>query len=99
MSNRYSGIDVITCVQGNTVRKADLYRTSGSCDTAYDRNLNVERDRCVVYDFRREAAAQCRTRSGNIAYEGKKELVDVEEKILLDTFAKYGSHLVFKFTR
>ena len=71
MSNRYSGIDVITCVQGNTVRKADLYRTSGSCDTAYDRNLNVERDRCVVYDFRREAAAQRRTRSGNIAYEGK----------------------------
>lgn len=71
MSNRYSGIDVITCVQGNTVRKADLYRTSGSCDTAYDRNLRVERDRCVVYDFRREAAAQRRTRSGNIAYEGK----------------------------
>lgn len=27
----------------------------------------------------------------NIAYEGKKELVDVEEKILLDTFAKYGA--------
>ena len=71
MSNRYSGIDVITCVQGNTVRKADLYRTSGSCDIAYDRNLRVERDRCVVYDFRREAAAQRRTRSGNIAYEGK----------------------------
>lgn len=27
----------------------------------------------------------------NIAYEGKKELVDVEEKILLETFAKYGA--------
>ena len=27
----------------------------------------------------------------NIAYEGKKELVDVEEKILLDTFKKYGA--------
>ena len=27
----------------------------------------------------------------NIAYEGVKELVDVEEKILLDTFAKYGA--------
>ena len=27
----------------------------------------------------------------NIAYEGKKELVDVEEKILLETFKKYGA--------
>ena len=27
----------------------------------------------------------------NIAYEGKKELVDVEEKILLDIFNKYGA--------
>ena len=27
----------------------------------------------------------------NIAYEGCKEMVDVEEKILLDTFAKYGA--------
>ena len=27
----------------------------------------------------------------NIAYEGVKELVDVEEKILLETFAKYGA--------
>ena len=27
----------------------------------------------------------------NIAYEGVKEMVDVEEKILLDTFAKYGA--------
>ncbi len=27
----------------------------------------------------------------NIAYEGVTELVDVEEKILLDTFAKYGA--------
>ena len=27
----------------------------------------------------------------NIAYEGVKELVDVEEKILLDTFSKYGA--------
>lgn len=70
MSNRYSGIDVITCVQGNTVRKADQYRTSGFCDKEYGSNLSVERDRCVVYDFRREAAAHHRTRSGNIACEG-----------------------------
>lgn len=27
----------------------------------------------------------------NVAYEGVKELVDVEEKILLDTFSKYGA--------
>lgn len=27
----------------------------------------------------------------NVAYEGVKELVDVEEKILLDTFRKYGA--------
>lgn len=27
----------------------------------------------------------------NVAYEGVKELVDVEEKILLDTFARYGA--------
>ena len=27
----------------------------------------------------------------NVAYEGVKELVDVEEKILLDTFKKYGA--------
>lgn len=71
MSNRYSDIDVITCVQGNTVRKTDPYRTSGSYDNGYNNNLSVERDRCVVYDFRREAAAQRRTRSGNSACESK----------------------------
>ena len=27
----------------------------------------------------------------NIAYEGCKEMVEVEEKILLETFAKYGA--------
>ena len=71
MSNRYSDIDVITCVQGNTVRKTDLYSSSGCCDNEYNNNLSVERDRCVVYDFRREAAAQRRTRSGSSACKGK----------------------------
>ena len=31
----------------------------------------------------------------NVAYEGVKELVDVEEKLLLETFKKYGKNYVF----
>lgn len=49
MKKTYTDIDVIACVQGNTVRKADL-------STGY----GTGRDTCVVYDFRREAAASGR---------------------------------------
>ena len=49
MSNRYSDIDVMTFVQGNTARKAELYTASAS--RGADRR-RVERGGCVVYDFR-----------------------------------------------
>ena len=49
MSNRYSDIDVMTFVQGNTARKADLYTAPASRGS--DRR-RVERGGCVVYDFR-----------------------------------------------
>ena len=70
MSSRYSDIDVMTCVQGNTARKTDLYgaAVSGAArgnlryKTKEQSDFGVVRDRCVVYDFRREAAAPARTR-------------------------------------
>ena len=44
MSKSYSGIDLIACVQGNTVRIAE------SCE--YFERSNVERSSCVVYNFK-----------------------------------------------
>ena len=76
MSSRYSDIDVMNCVQGNTVRKTVPYRTSGSCGLSFENDLRVERDRCVVYDFRREAAVSGRTRSGNRTGIGKENSVN-----------------------
>ena len=64
MSSRYSDIDVMTCLQGNTVRKNCSYSNAGSHGFGYENDIRVERDRCVVYDFRREAASSRRTRSG-----------------------------------
>ena len=80
MSIRYSDIDVMTCVQGNTARKAELYRSSGSCDLKSNsksgrRNLSVEHDRCVVYDFRRATAASGRSVSETGARTGRANSV------------------------
>ena len=44
MSKSYSGIDLIACVQGNTVRTAESYEFFG--------RSNVERSSCVVYNFK-----------------------------------------------
>lgn len=44
MSKSYSGIDLITCVQGNTVRTAESYEFFG--------RSNVEHSSCVVYNFK-----------------------------------------------
>ena len=54
MSNRYSDIDVIECVQGNTARSMDRCGRNSS--------LGIEHDRCVVYDFRRKAEGSGRVR-------------------------------------
>lgn len=44
MSKSYSGIDLIACVQGNTVRTAESYEFFG--------RSNVEHSSCVVYNFK-----------------------------------------------
>ena len=71
MGNRYSDIDVMTFVQGNTARKSDLYRTVNYCGHNSDDRLSVERNRCVVYDFRREAAAASRPYTGHGVRAGR----------------------------
>ena len=48
MRTAYSDIDVIACVQGNTVRVVDSYRIHEE---------HAGHDKCVVYDFRNGAAA------------------------------------------
>ena len=45
MRKTYSGIEIISCVQGNTVRKAEPV-------SAYS-EYNGSRDTCVVYEFRK----------------------------------------------
>ena len=84
MGSRYSDIDVMTCVQGNTARKACSYRTSGSRNHGYGNDLSVERDRCVVYDFRREAASSRRSRgsagSGRAHAAGRRSAKRVSGK-------------------
>ena len=62
MSNRYSDIDVMTFVQGNTARKAELYTSSASRGS--DRSRSVERGGCVVYDFRVKETGFKETGSG-----------------------------------
>lgn len=49
MSKSYSGIDLIACVQGNTVRTAESYE--------FFERSNLERSTCVVYNFKTTANA------------------------------------------
>ena len=44
-----------------------------------------------IIDMVKENGVERKGAFMNVAYEGVKEMVDVEEKILLDTFAKYGA--------